>query len=278
MAGVVGWPVAHSLSPAIHRIWMEREGIDGAYLPIAVEAGRRSLGSGLAALKEAGFAGVNVTIPHKEDALALADRASEAAQRIGAANMLTFGDDGLNADNSDAAGFAEAIRPHLAAGDLTALVLGAGGAARAVVFALGRLLTGDGRRISIAVANRTRGRAEDLALRFGARVRPWEERSQALGDFDLLVNATSLGMRGADALDIDLARLPPRAIVADIVYAPLETALLRAARKRRLKTIDGLDMLMRQAVPGYKAWLGSEARVDAELRARLAAELAGRPQ
>lgn len=273
IAGVIGWPIAHSLSPAIHRIWMERDGIEGVYLPIAVEAGRTALAAGLGALRSAGFSGLNVTLPHKEDALALSARASDVARRVGAANMLTFCDGGIYGDNSDAEGFATAVEPHLAE-DFAALVLGAGGAARAIVCALLDLAAA--KRPRIAVANRTRARADALGAAFGIEVLPWERRSDALAAFDLLVNATSLGRTGSAALDIDLRGLPSGAIVADIVYAPLETPLLEAARARGLKTVDGLEMLMRQAARGYETWFGSAAQVDADLRARIEAEIARR--
>jgi shikimate dehydrogenase len=275
-AGVIGWPVAHSLSPLIHMHWAEREGVDAAYLPILVEPGGDNLRRAVAALRGMGFAGVNVTVPHKEDALALADTASDAARAVGAANMLTFHPDSVHAHNSDAAGFATAIDPLLPRqGRLRALVLGAGGAAQAVVRAL-TVLEVRGRRIEVQIANRGGARAEEVARRLGGVAIPWETRSAALSGVDLLINATSLGMSGFPPLEIDLTALPATALVADIVYSPLETGLLKAARARDLKTMDGLQMLMEQAVHPYQCWLGSMAPVDDALRLKLEAALLAR--
>lgn len=275
-AGVIGWPVGHSLSPLIHRCWAEREGADAVYLPLLVEPGAQALSRALQGLAAAGFAGVNVTLPHKEDALRLADAASECARGVGAANMLSFEGGRILADNSDAAGFSAAIGPLLAdRTEVRALVLGGGGAARAVAFALRRLLSGNGRKVRFAVANRTEAKAAAIARDFAAETLAWSERSAALGAFDLLINATSLGMKGMPPLEIDIRLLPANAIVADIVYSPLETALLRAAGARSLATLDGLGMLMHQAAPAYLAWLGGSAPVDAALRRVLENALAG---
>lgn len=265
VAGVVGWPIRHSLSPLIHRIFAEREGADAVYLPLLVEPGRGSLMRALSGLRAAGFVGLNVTIPHKEDAFALADKRSAAAEAAGAANMLTFADDGLYADNSDIGGFKWALAQKLEGRRPgRALVLGAGGAARAVVLALKELEIGD-----CAIANRTRKKAEALAARFSARVADWPITPKLLAGVDILVNTTSLGMAGEPPLAIALTALSPDAIVADIVYRPLETGLLRDARARGLAVVDGIEMLMRQAAPGYEAWLGRKAVVDDELRAAL---------
>lgn len=270
VAGVVGWPIGHSLSPLIHQTWARREGVDAAYLPIAVETGYDAFARALDALREIGFKGVNITLPHKENALKYASSASKAARRAGAANMLTFGNEGPYADNSDITGFSAALRETMEkdAKISRAVVLGAGGAARGVVIALKSLGVGE-----ILIVNRTAGKALRLAKDFSVSAVAWADRAEALEGADLLVNTTSLGMSGAPPLDISLRRLPETAVVADIVYRPLETALLAAARERGHRTADGLSMLMHQAVPGYKAWLGTKAAVDADLRRRLEAAL-----
>ena len=224
-----------------------------------------------------GVAGVNVTIPHKENALRYADRASPAAtaQKIGAANMLTFAGDGVHADNSDATGFSQSLIAALGPEQKieSALVLGAGGAARGIVCAL-RDFGCD----RIAIANRTRDKAETLAGEFSLTVIDWAARETALAECDLLVNTTSLGMTGEPALKIDLAALPPHAVVYDIVYAPLETPLLRVARERGNIVVNGLEMLLHQAAPGFSAWFGNRPypvfpRVDEDLRDILVAAL-----
>lgn len=270
-AGVVGWPVGHSLSPLIHATWAEREGRRITYEAIPAAPDDASFRSAIERLVRDGYKGCNVTLPHKERALGLADDASAEARAAGAANMLTFGGRRIIADNSDIAGFAAAleergVRPR------RALILGAGGAARGVAIALNRMF---GVR-TIRVANRTAARARHLALLVDGQAIDWAAKDAALGDIDLLVNTTSLGMTGEPALDIDVARLAPGAAVADIVYAPLETPLLAAARARGATAIDGLSMLMHQAAFGYRAWLGSTAVVDADLRARLEAALTAR--
>ena len=267
LAGVVGWPVGHSLSPLIHGEWARRAGINGHYIPIAVKPSYDDFAPAMDALRTLGFAGVNVTIPHKEHALAYAEGSSDAAFKAGAANMLTFGEK-TYADNSDHVGFAEAVREHAASPGKSALILGAGGAARGVLLALQSLGFE-----KIAVANRTRAKAEMLADSFAVDATDWNARADALEGIDLLVNTTSLGMTGEPPLDIDLSELKPSAIVADIVYAPLETPLLKAARARGLRTVDGLAMLMHQAVPGFKSWFGGDAVVDEALREILVAEL-----
>ncbi len=267
LAGVVGWPVAHSLSPFIHNTWAKRAGVNGYYVPIPVAPDYNDFAVAMDALKTLGFAGVNVTIPHKEHALRYASQASDAARKAGAANMLTFGEKSF-ADNSDITGFAEAVGARSSAPGKTALVLGAGGAARGIVLALQHLGVKE-----IAVANRTRAKSEALAKAFGLTVADWEDRGKALEKIDLLVNTTSLGMTGQPPLEIDLAGLKASALVADIVYAPLETPLLKAAKAKGHDTVDGLAMLMHQAVPGFKTWFGADAAVDADLRAVLLEEL-----
>ena len=273
-ACVIGWPVEHSRSPVIHRYWLAQYGIDGAYDKEAVEP--KDLAGFLGALASRGYAGANVTLPHKEAALRLAAVADEAARAIGAANTLWLDQAGhLCAGNTDAYGFItnlEAEAPNWNDGRRPAVVLGAGGAARAILHGL--LTEGAAR---IVLANRTRGRAEDLAKEFGpsVTVADWadRERALALAGAGLLVNATSLGMTGEAPLDLDLAALPTDAVVADIVYSPLDTELLAAARARGNRTVDGLGMLLHQAVPGFERWFGVRPEVTPALRAHVAASL-----
>ena len=268
LAGVMGWPVAHSRSPRIHGYWLEAAAVDGAYVPLAVPPD--ALGTALAALPLLGFRGCNLTVPHKEAALAHMGSLSEAARRIGAVNTVTVkGDGALVGDNTDGAGFMAHLRETVPAwrADQPAAVLGAGGAARAVVAAL----AGEG-VAEIRVVNRTPRRAAAHAAAFGDAIRPlpWSARAGALDGCGLLVNATTLGMVGCPALDVDLARLPPEAAVCDLVYAPLETGLLAAARARGHPTADGLGMLIHQARPGFAAWFGAPAAATLALRAFVA--------
>ncbi len=271
-ACVIGWPVEHSRSPLIHRYWLKHYGIDGAYEKEAV--GPEDLASFLGSLDARGYAGANVTLPHKEAALRLAAVADEAARAIGAANTLWLDQAGrLCAGNTDAYGFItnlEAEAPDWNKGRRPVMVLGAGGAARAILHGL----LGEGAS-SILIANRTRGRAEDLAEAFGPAVgvTDWADRDRALAGSGLLVNATSLGMTGKEPLTTDLAALPADAVVADIVYSPLETKLLAAARARGNRTVDGLGMLLHQAAPGFERWFGVRPDVTPELRAQVAASL-----
>jgi shikimate dehydrogenase len=273
-ACVIGWPVEHSRSPLIHRYWLKQYGLDGAYEKEAVKP--EDLPAFLGGLAARGYAGANVTLPHKEAALRLAAVADEAARTIGAANTLWLDEAGrLNASNTDAYGFMtnlNAVAPGWNEGRRPVMVLGAGGAGRAVLHGL--LAEGASR---ILLANRTAGRAQDLADAFGPAVRvvDWRERNRALSGCGLLVNATSLGMTGKDALDFDLALLPSDAIVADLVYSPLETSLLAAARGRGNAAVDGLGMLLHQAVPGFERWFGIRPAVTDELRAHVAASLGG---
>jgi shikimate dehydrogenase len=271
-ACVIGWPVEHSRSPLIHRYWLKQYGIDGAYEKEAVrpEALARFLGS----LGAQGFAGANVTLPHKEAALRLAAVADEAARAIGAANTLWFDQAGrLCASNTDAYGFITNLNeqaPSWNEARQPVMVLGAGGAARAILHGL--LAEGVTR---ILLANRTRGRAEALAQAFGPAVEAidWQDRNRALSGCGLIINATSLGMTGKDPLDIDRAALPKDAVVADIVYSPLDTPLLAAARARGNRVVDGLGMLLHQAVPGFERWFGVRPEVSAAARAHVAASL-----
>jgi shikimate dehydrogenase len=258
----------------IHRYWLKQYGIAGAYEKEAVrpEDLRQFLGS-LAASR---YVGANVTLPHKEAALRLAAVADEAARTISAANTLWLDEAGrLNASNTDAYGFMtnlNAAAPGWNEGRRPVMVLGAGGAGRAVLHGL--LAEGASR---ILLANRTTARAQELATAFGAAVTSvdWRERNRALAGCGLLVNATSLGMTGKEALDLDLDSLPPDAVVADLVYSPLETRLLAAARGRGNRAVDGLGMLLHQAVPGFERWFGIRPAVTGELRGHVAASLGG---
>ena len=272
LAGVVGWPIAHSRSPRLHGFWLETYAIDGAYVPLAVRP--EDLEVALRGLLAAGFRGVNLTIPHKEQVLALCDRVEETAQRIGAVNTLVFDGGRIHGSNSDAFGFIENLKAgaakHDLAHDLThdltgapALLLGAGGAARAVAIALL-----DAGVPALRICNRSPERAAALAAELGAAATalPWAQRADALDDIGLLVNSTSLGMSGQPSLEIALDRLPPAALVTDLVYSPLETELLAAARMRGCRTVDGLGMLLHQARPGFRAWFGVEPEVTQALR------------
>lgn len=273
-ACVIGWPVEHSRSPAIHRYWLELYGIDGAYEKEAVRP--EEFASFLGSLSDRGYAGANVTLPHKTEALRLATKADESARAIGAANMLWLDGAGrLNASNTDAYGFMTNLNqeaPHWNKGRAPVMVLGAGGAARAILYGL--IAQGASR---ILLANRTRDRAEVLAGTFGPAVSvvDWDARNQALAGCGLLVNATSLGMSGKGPLDIEVEALPEDAVVADIVYSPLETPLLATARARRRQAVDGLGMLLYQAVPSFERWFGVRPQVTKELKAHVAATLGG---
>jgi shikimate dehydrogenase len=267
LAGIIGWPVEHSRSPRLHGFWLQRHGIDGAYVPLPIRPEAFALAvRGLAA---SGFAGTNVTAPHKLAAFEICDTVEASARRAGAVNTLVFQDGRIIGRNTDGLGFVANLRAHRvdpAAGP--ALVLGAGGAARAVVAALQD--TG----VTVTVANRTRTRADALARDLpGLVVIDWPARAAALAGHALLVNTTSLGMRGHPPLELDLATAPPGLAVADIVYAPLETPLLAAARARGLRPVEGLGMLLHQAVPGFAAWFGVTPTVDDELRRFVAADL-----
>ncbi|WDI32754.1 shikimate dehydrogenase [Hyphococcus flavus] len=268
LAGVIGWPISQSLSPLIHTIWARRADIDGYYIPIPVEPDYDSFAKTVDSLRAVGFAGVNITIPHKEHALRYADVRSHDAQAAGAANMLTFRIEKAFADNSDIYGFYKAMSDKGANGNGRVLVLGAGGAARGVVNALKELDYSD-----ITLVNRSREKADDLAEVFALKSASWEDRNKFIEGSTALINTTSLGMTGQPPLEIDLALLTKEAIVADIVYSPLETPLLKAAREKGCRTVDGLAMLMHQAAPGFETWFGGKAVIDDDLRQNLIAEL-----
>jgi shikimate dehydrogenase len=269
LAGIIGWPVEHSRSPRLHGFWLRRHGIDGTYVPLAVPPG--SFAVAVRGLAAAGFAGANVTAPHKLAAFDICDTVEDSARRAGAVNTLQFRDGRIIGRNTDGIGFIANLRAHgvdPSAGP--ALVLGAGGAARAVVAAL----RDEG--VAVTVANRTRERAEALARDLpGLATIDWTARSAALADHALLVNTTSLGMIGHAALALDLDQAQPELAVADIVYVPLETPLLAAARVRGMRAVEGLGMLLHQAVPGFAAWFGVTPVVDDELRRFVAGDLLG---
>jgi shikimate dehydrogenase len=267
LAGVIGWPVAHSRSPRLHGFWLDRLGLDGAYVPLAVPPDRFALAvQGLAA---AGFRGANVTIPHKVAAFALCDAVEESASRAGAVNTLVFDQGRIVGSNTDGFGFLANLRAHgvdPAAGP--ALLLGAGGAARAVAAALQDL------GAAVHIAARDRSQAEALAAALPPlAVLDWAQTAAALGDHALLVNATPAGMAGQAPLDLDLARAHAALVVSDLVYVPLETPLLAAARLRGLRAVGGLGMLLHQARPGFAAWFGQLPEVDQALADHVAADL-----
>jgi shikimate dehydrogenase len=270
-AGVAGWPVAHSRSPLIHRYWLESLGVAGVYDRIAVPP------DGFAAfaqtIRDGALTGANVTIPHKEAAFAACDWLSPNAAGLGAVNTLWREDGKLCGDNTDVAGFLANLddkAPGWSAQVRTAVVIGAGGAARAVIQGL------CSRGVAkISLVNRTLTRAHLVARQFGASVEaaPFDAMAARLAGADLLVNASSLGMRGQPALAIDLTPLPEHAIVTDIVYVPLRTPLIEDAAARGLRVVDGLGMLLHQAVPGFARWFGVRPRVSAELRALIEADI-----
>ena len=271
---VIGWPVKHSRSPIIHNYWLRQLEISGAYEQAEVPPVEFS--SFIKNLSSNGFIGANITVPHKETAFMLCRHISPAAKVLGAVNTLWIRRGELHADNTDAQGFLDNNDDVCPSWDRRlghAVVLGAGGAARAVVHSL--LQRGAGR---ISLVNRTQDRADALAARFGSKVAAsqWNALSSHLASADFLVNTTSLGMSGQPNLDVDLASLPTHAVVADIVYAPLETALLAQARKRGLQTVDGLGMLLHQAKHGFKQWFGVQPQVSPELRALVVANIIGR--
>ncbi|MCF6444626.1 shikimate dehydrogenase [Nereida sp. MMG025] len=265
LAGVLGHPIGHSLSPRLHGHWLERYGINGHYVPLRVLP--RNLAQTLKLLPKLGFAGVNVTIPHKEAVFKHADTVTERAKLIGAANTLVFQKGGkILADNTDGYGFMANLKsgaPDWSAKNGKAVVLGAGGASRAVIVSL--LAEG---APEILLTNRTFERAEALAEEFGPRVTPidWIDAGAIVDDANVLVNTTSLGMAGQSDLRVPLDGLSPDTLVTDIVYNPLETGLLRAAKAKGCVTVDGLGMLLHQAVPGFAAWFGQKPEVDDALR------------
>ena len=278
-ACIVGWPVEHSRSPALHGYWLKQHRIEGHYGRLPVEPKRAALEELVAFLRRTPNArGCNLTLPHKIEIMPLLDRIDPLAARIGAVNTVIKHADGtLEGRNSDGFGFLSALResaPDWKAEAGPVVVLGAGGAARAVVATLV-----DAGVPELRLLNRTQDSAVKLGLAFtpgGGRriaIERWDERSAALDGATLLVNTTALGMKGQPPLDIDLGRLPQGAAVDDIVYIPLETPLLAAARARGLRTVDGLGMLLHQGRMGFEAWFGAEVKVSPEQRRAVAADL-----
>jgi shikimate dehydrogenase len=268
-ACLIGWPAAHSRSPLIHHYWLRTLGIEGGYVIEAVPPDE--FGDFVQRLSVRGFVGANVTIPHKERALALT-QPDDRARAVGAANTLWFRDGELRSTNTDVEGFINNLDACAPGWDKAeeALVLGAGGASRAVLFGL--IERGIKR---VHLVNRTTERARALADQFGASVVPvaWDAIGDLLPRAGLLVNTTSLGMHGQPALELDAGLLPSDAVVADLVYVPLQTPLLAAAESHGLKTADGLGMLLHQAVRGFELWFGQRPEVTAELRALVEADL-----
>lgn len=269
LAGVIGSPIAHSKSPRLHGHWLKHYGLPGHYVPMDVA--HDDLEEVLRTLPRMGFVGVNVTIPHKETVMALADQVSDRATLIGAANTLSFRDGKIHADNTDGYGFLENLRqgaPGWDAKSGPAVVLGAGGAARAVISALL-----DAGAPEVMVSNRTRVRAEKLRDDFGQRVSvvDWVQAGNILEDATLVVNTSSLGMVGKPPLRVPLDGLRPETVVTDLVYTPLQTGLLQEAAALGCTTVDGLGMLLYQAVPGFERWFGLRPTVDEATRAAVLA-------
>jgi len=265
VAGIMGWPVKHSRSPRLHGYWADKLGVDAVVVPFAVEPGR--LEAAIRGLVGLGLRGTCVTAPHKEGTAKLMDRLNDTATRTGAVNCVVVGSDGaLEGYNNDVVGFIASLReqaPTWRADSGPATVIGAGGAARAVVYALVAAGVPE-----IRLVNRTPERGAALAETVGGPIKivDWVSRETALTDCGILVNTTTQGMRGNPALDLSLDKLPPSAAVNDIVYMPLETPLLAAARARGNTVVDGLGMLLHQGVPAFKSWFGVEPVVDAALR------------
>ena len=265
VAAVLGHPINHSKSPKLHNYWLSLFDIDGHYIPLDIDP--RNFENSIRALGGLGFVGANVTIPYKEKVLKIADKISDRAAIIGAANTLTFLQDGtIYADNTDGYGFLQNIKCKYndwSAGEGTSVVFGAGGASRAI---LGALIE-DGAN-EVILANRTRSRADQLRSDFGAKIKvvDWMKVQNYLSDASTVINATSLGMEGKAELPIPLQGLKKNTLVTDIVYTPLNTPLLENAAKRGCRTVDGLGMLIHQAIPGFERWFGVKPDVSEKLR------------
>ena len=268
LAGVMGWPVMHSRSPLLHNYWFKQHGLTGTYVPLAIAPA--TLAAALRALHPLGFAGCNLTLPHKQAAMAVVDEVDALAKSIGAISCVIAQPDGsLAGTNNDCYGFIQNLQhsqPGWRADAGPVVVIGAGGGARAVCHGLAQ----EGAR-EIRVVNRSLARAQKIADDFGSPLAalPWEQRHDALDGAAMVVNTTSCGMVGQPALDLKLDKLPKNALAADIIYIPLETPLLAAARARGNATVNGLGMLLHQGRPAWKAWFGIEPQVTAELRALL---------
>ncbi|MBM08913.1 MAG: shikimate dehydrogenase [Magnetovibrio sp.] len=265
LAGVIGWPVSHSLSPRLHSYWLNKYKVDGFYIPLAVRP--KDLKYSLRALPKMGFSGVNITAPHKERAFQAMDSVSAVASRLGAVNTVVIDENGkLRGENTDGFGFVENLRnnwPELNFNTLKPLVLGAGGAARAIIAALQ-----DAGVCEIQVANRTFERAQSLAKDLSGKINilPWADMLGAMPYVNILINTTTLGMQGMGALNIDFSKVPKSILVTDVVYNPLRTPILIEASVNGNPVLDGLDMLLYQAQPGFSAWFGEEPDVTPDLR------------
>lgn len=274
LAAVMGWPVMHSLSPLMHNSWMEQEGLKGTYVPLAIEPG--TLDPALRALHPLGFTGCNLTIPHKLEAMAIVDEVDDVARKIGAMSCVVVREDGtLFGTNNDWLGFIGNLKqffPDFRADTGPVTVIGAGGGGRAVVHAM----LDQGAR-EIRLVNRTLERAAAIAAEFGGPITPvrWEERHEALDGAGMVVNATSQGMKGEPVLDIRLDALPVSALAVDIIYTPLETPFLHAARMRGNPTLNGLGMLLHQGPAAWKRWFGIEPAITDALRRRMEQALSG---
>ena len=272
LAGVMGWPVAHSRSPKLHNYWIQKYGLNGSYVLLAVQPD--NLQTAVAGLPALGFAGCNITIPHKVTAMELVHEVDANAKRMGAINTIVVQQDGsLKGFNNDGFGYIQSLldaQPDWRADTGPITVLGAGGAARAVVLSLAERGAKE-----IRLLNRSDAKAQELANAFGAPVKamPWSQRHEALAGIALLVNTTNQGMHGNPALDLDLTQLPTTALVSDIIYVPLETPLLAAARARGNRTVNGLGMLLNQARPAFHAWFGVMPEITPELRQAVEASL-----
>ena len=278
IAGVMGWPVMHSRSPLMHNYWFEQQSLVGTYVPLAIKP--EKLAAALRGLHPLGFSGCNLTIPHKQEAMMIVDEVDEVAKNIGAISCVVVRPDGsLFGTNNDWFGFINNVKQEqpewrAEAGPVT--VIGAGGGSRAVCYGLLR----EGAR-EIRLVNRTRARAETIAEELAdglggpIRVLPWEERHDALDGVAMIVNTTSEGMVGQSALDLRLDRLPKPALAADIIYTPLETPFLAAARERGNRTVNGLGMLLHQGRPAWKMWFDIEPVVTPELRERMERSIVG---
>ena len=268
LAGVMGWPVMHSRSPLLHNYWFRQHNLAGTYVPLGIRP--EALAAALRALHPLGFAGCNLTLPHKQEAMKIVDEVDTVAKSIGAISCVVVRPDGsLAGTNNDCYGFVRSIRqeqPAWRADSGPSVVIGAGGGARAVCYGL--MQAG---ATEIRLVNRAFARARKIADEFGGplKVMPWEQRHEALDDAAMVVNTTSQGMVGQSPLDIRLDKLPTQALVVDIIYTPLETPFLAAARRRGNPTVNGLGMLLHQGPPAWQAWFGIEPAVTSELRAMM---------
>jgi shikimate dehydrogenase len=268
LAGVMGWPVMHSRSPLLHNYWFRQHSLAGTYVPLAIRPA--VLAAALRALHPLGFAGCNLTLPHKQEAMKIVDEVDTVAKSVGAISCVVVRPDGsLAGTNNDCYGFVHSVsqeQPGWRADSGPSVVIGAGGGARAVCYGLVQAGAPE-----IRLVNRTFARAKKIVEEFAGplKVLPWEQRHEALDDAAMVVNTTSQGMVGQSPLDIKLDKLPIRAIAVDIIYTPLETPFLAAARKRGNATVNGLGMLLHQGPPAWKAWFGIEPAVTGELRAMM---------